>query len=427
MTPDGELLRQYAEKGAGTAFAELVRRHIDLVYSVALREANGDAPLAEDATQSVFIDLARKARALAGRDTLAGWLHTSARFAASKAIRGEQRRRAREQESLAMNETLAAPAVPWDQLRPLLDECVGQLKEADRDAIVLRFFQGKTHQEVGAILGLTENSANKRIERALEKLRSHFASRGVTATSALLATTITANSIQAAPLGLTAHVTAASLAGAGAPLAGSALLALLGGLIMNTKTKIAAAAVFLVLLALSVSVMLWPEADSPAISVAPAPAPAQAPAPPLPAAPAEAVAPVAPPVPVAYTASVAAPVAPAPAVLPAANDPRLEINSAMDDFVGLLQSGNFAVAVETYMQIPATITGQQLVEALQKNPDFPNTVQMMIDATTAARTSAPTYDDTGDLATYLLATPTDGKTMVRWKRINGKWFVDAFE
>jgi len=421
MTPDGELLRQYALAGSDAAFAELVRRHVDLVYSVALREANGDAPLAEDATQVVFLDLARKAKALMGRDTLAGWLHTSARFAASKAIRGEQRRRVREQESFAMHENSAIAEINWDQLRPLLDESVGQLKEADRDAIVLRFFQGKTHQEIGAILGLSENSANKRIERALEKLRGYFTSRGITASSALLAAVITSNSVQAAPVGLAANVTAASLAGAGAQMAGSAFLAVLGGLIMNMKTKIAAAAVILVLLALTVSVKFWPEAESSAVPVASAPA--KATAQPRRTAPAEVAAPVAQPAPVVANA----PAASTPVVSTTANDPRLEINSAMNDFVGLLQSGNYAVAIETYMQIPPNVSGQQVVESLEKNPDFPNTIQMMVDATTAAQTSLPTYDDTGDLVTYKLAVPTDGKTMVRWKRIDGKWFVDAFE
>ncbi len=248
MTPDGELLRQYAVEGSEAAFAELVRRHVDLVYSVALRQAAGDSALAQDATQLVFIDLARKARVLSGRATLSGWLHTSARFAASKAIRGEQRRRAREQESLTMNENPAAE-INWEQLRPLLDESVGQLKEADRDAIVLRFFQGKNHQEIGAILGLSENSANKRIERALEKLREYFASRGVKASSALLAAAISANSVQAAPAGLAEKITPVSLAGIGGASLGSGLFL---ALLMNTKIKVILGAAIVLALALMI-------------------------------------------------------------------------------------------------------------------------------------------------------------------------------
>ena len=99
----------------------------------------------------------------------------------------------------------------------------------------------------------------------------------------------------------------------------------------------------------------------------------------------------------------------------------------MADFAGLLESGNYTTAADTYMQLPPNISGQQLVEALQKNPDFPNTIKMMIEATKAAQTETPSYNDTGDLATYMLSQPTDGKTMVRWKKINGMWYVDAFE
>src|SRR5215469_4014083 len=96
MTPDCELLREFARTNSEDAFAELVKRHLNLVYSAALRQVNGDAHLAKDIAQTVFTDLARKARSLAGRENLSGWLYTSTHFAAAKIIRGESRRRDRE-------------------------------------------------------------------------------------------------------------------------------------------------------------------------------------------------------------------------------------------------------------------------------------------------------------------------------------------
>src|SRR5258708_4834441 len=100
---DSELLRRYAETGAENAFAEIVRRRIGLVYSVALRHTH-DAHRAEDVTQKVFTDLARKAGALAGRTVLVGWLYRSAQYAASNAVRTERRRQVREQEAYTMQQ-----------------------------------------------------------------------------------------------------------------------------------------------------------------------------------------------------------------------------------------------------------------------------------------------------------------------------------
>src|SRR5215510_1433592 len=104
MRCDGDMLRDYAQRRSEEAFAELVRRHVDLVYSAALRQLNGDVHLAQDVTQTVFSDLARKAGSLSDRRDLAGWLYTSTHFAAAKAVRTEQRRHTREQEAHAMQE-----------------------------------------------------------------------------------------------------------------------------------------------------------------------------------------------------------------------------------------------------------------------------------------------------------------------------------
>ena len=212
MPPDQDLLRQFAESRDERAFAELVRRHADLVYSVARRVARNDA-IAQDVGQRVFTKLASHAGDLSRYDTIVGWLHTAARHAAIDAVRVEERRRTHEQESAAMQSNSTTPRTNWDQIGPLLDEAVASLREDDRKAVLLRFFQGLSHQEVGAALGLSEDTGRKRIERALEKLRTYFAQRGVTASSILLAAAISENSVQAAPSGFTESVAQSSLTG----------------------------------------------------------------------------------------------------------------------------------------------------------------------------------------------------------------------
>ena len=204
MTPDCELLRRFAETNSEDAFAELVRRHLNLVYSAALRQVNGDAHLAQDVAQSVFTDLARKAAPLSRRAVLTGWLYTSAYFAAAKVVRTETRRRTREQEAHTMRELLHDPAsdVDWDQLHSVLDEAMHKLKDGDREAILLRYFEKRPLAEIGAKFGVNENTARMRVERALEKLRAQLIRRGVTTTAAALSTAITVNAIQVAPAGL---------------------------------------------------------------------------------------------------------------------------------------------------------------------------------------------------------------------------------
>src|SRR4051812_24512782 len=209
MTDDAELLRRYAEEAADDAFAELVRRHVNLVYSAALRQLNGDAHLAADATQLVFTDLARKAGKLAGHRVLAGWLFTSTRFATAKLVRGERRRQAREQEAQLMQELFqddSAASLDWQRVRPVLDEALGELNENDREAILLRFFEGRDFAAVGARLNIADNTARMRVERALDKLRTLLERRGVTSTSAALATVLANQAVLAAPVGLAASV-----------------------------------------------------------------------------------------------------------------------------------------------------------------------------------------------------------------------------
>ncbi len=215
MNDDPELLRRYADERAEDAFAEIVRRHIGLVYNAALRQT-GDASLAEDVTQVVFTDLARKAGGLAGRASIAGWLFTSARFAATKAKRGERRRQAREQEIFAMHELThdSTAAADWERLRPVIDEALHALDARDREAVLLRFFEGRPLAEVGGKLGLSEDTARVRVARALDKLQGLLARRGITSTTAALGMAMAGQTSVAAPAGLAASVTTGALAGA---------------------------------------------------------------------------------------------------------------------------------------------------------------------------------------------------------------------
>jgi len=237
MTPDGELLRRYAESASEEAFGELVRRHLDLVYSAALRQLNGDAHLAQDVAQAVFNDLARKAASLTDRAMLAGWLYTSTHYAAAKAVRTEQRRQAREQEAQDMHELLREPGPnhDWESLRPLLDAAMQELGEPDREIILLRYFRNQAYPEIGEATGLSENAARMRAERALDKLRVTLSRQGVISAAAL-STALSVNAVTAAPAGLAATIiSGATLAGAGAT--SGAIAAATKALTMTTLQK----------------------------------------------------------------------------------------------------------------------------------------------------------------------------------------------
>ncbi|MBL9175268.1 MAG: sigma-70 family RNA polymerase sigma factor [Verrucomicrobiales bacterium] len=234
---DRQLLRRYADTGSEDAFRELVNRQVDLVYSTALRSLAGDTALAEDVTQTVFADLARKAGTLPDGVAVAGWLYQASRFAAAKAARGEQRRRTREAVAL---ETLMNPSEPepdWDRIRPLIDEAMESLPAADRDAVVLRFFQRRDLNEVGAVLGLSDDAARKRVSRALDRLRDILSRRGITTSSGALAMVISFNAVGAAPTGLAALAATSSLA-AGSATGAAIAFKLLPSMVM-TKTQTA--------------------------------------------------------------------------------------------------------------------------------------------------------------------------------------------
>src|SRR5882724_2544789 len=209
-TDDTELLQRYAREDSEEAFATLVTRYVNLVYSAALRKT-GNPHAAEEITQAVFIILARKADRLRERTILSGWLYQTARLTAASFLRTEIRRARRDQE--AYMETSPDETVPneWLQVAPLLEDAMGQLGDDDRAAVVLRFFEKKSFQEVGAAFGTTENAAKKRVGRALEKLRQFLAKRGVVSTSAIIANGISAHSIHGAPAALAKSVTAIAI------------------------------------------------------------------------------------------------------------------------------------------------------------------------------------------------------------------------
>ena len=208
-TDDSALLRRYAENGSHEAFAALVMRHVNLVYSVALREVRNPHQ-AEEITQAVFIILARKAAQLRHDQALSSWLFQATRLTANNFIRSESRRRHREEEAYMQSVLDEAGNEAWPKIAPLLDAAVAGLREKDRRAIVLRFYEGRNLREVGLALGASEDAAEKRVNRALEKLRNIFAKRGVSSTTAIIAGTISANSVQAAPVALAVTVTAAA-------------------------------------------------------------------------------------------------------------------------------------------------------------------------------------------------------------------------
>jgi RNA polymerase sigma factor (sigma-70 family) len=207
---DIALLREFATTESETAFAALVQRHVNLVYGTALRRT-ADPHAAEEITQAVFILLARKARSLGAGTVLAGWLYHAARLTAANFIRNETRRQRREREAY-MQSLLTSPETP-PQTTPLLDDALARLGERDRNAIVLRFFEANSLGDVGAALGVSEDAARVRVNRALGRLREFFKKRGVTLSATALAGALAATSMQAAPTGLAATVVAVSLKG----------------------------------------------------------------------------------------------------------------------------------------------------------------------------------------------------------------------
>jgi RNA polymerase sigma factor (sigma-70 family) len=216
MMDSQKLLAEYVKNGSESAFRELVSRYVNLVYSTALRLVGGNAHLAEDVAQTVFIGLARRGRTLSTEVMLGGWLHQHTYHVATKAVRAERRRQSREREAVEMNALQDDAGANLRQVAPILDEAITRLGREDRTAILLRFFEQRDFRSVGEALGSNEDAARMRVNRALEKLHSLLKHRGVTLSAAALGTVLTAGAVTAAPAGLGVTISSVALAGAAA-------------------------------------------------------------------------------------------------------------------------------------------------------------------------------------------------------------------
>lgn len=208
MHDDGQLLRRFVETGSQADFDALVRRHMDLVFGVALRMTR-NPQRAEDVAQTVFVDLWRKARRLCDRTDLAGWFYLTTWYASQRLVRGEARRDERER-ALGVGNAEDTVAVDPAAFATVVDHALRKLSAADRDAVVLRFFQNRSFAEVGAALGLTEGAARMRVQRAVERLRQLFSRQGIISTIAALECALDAQGAIKAPLGLAAKVAAST-------------------------------------------------------------------------------------------------------------------------------------------------------------------------------------------------------------------------
>jgi len=207
---DHELLAEFVKKGSESAFAALVARYVNLVYSTALRHTNNPHH-AQEITQAVFILLARKAGSISSKVVLSGWLYQAARLTAANHRRDNERRQQREQQAIMESASNVPADEPWKLIAPILDEAMNALGVTDRDAVLLRYFENKPLGEIGAALGVSEAAAEKRVSRALERLRAMLTRQGVALGATAITGAITANAVHAAPAALASTITAAAL------------------------------------------------------------------------------------------------------------------------------------------------------------------------------------------------------------------------
>lgn len=211
---DRQLLRDYAERRSEAAFGALVERHLGLVHSAARRLVQ-DPQLAEDVSQAVFVLLAQKAGSLSRESRISGWLYRTTCFVARRALRSESRRRQREQTAYSMQTSTASTSDDsWKEIAPHLDDAMESLGEGDRRALLIRFFEQRTHRDVADALGIGEEAAKKRTNRALEKLRIALQRHGVTVSVGALAAALGDFGVEAAPAGLAASIAPAAAASA---------------------------------------------------------------------------------------------------------------------------------------------------------------------------------------------------------------------
>jgi RNA polymerase sigma factor (sigma-70 family) len=231
---DRELLAEFASSGSQDAFAELVRRNTDLVYSAARRQLR-DAHLAEDVTQAVFILLAKKAGSVQGPP--AGWLFKTTHYACRNAQKLASRRAYHEKRAAIMKAETSSSEEEnnWQQISAEVDQAMSRLSPVDRDVIVLRYLKSLSLADVGRFLGIKEDAARKRVDRAVGRLREILAAQGVACAETSLADQMSQHAVQAAPPALAAAIIAAGGIGA----KGSVAAAIANHALFWAKMKIA--------------------------------------------------------------------------------------------------------------------------------------------------------------------------------------------
>ncbi|MCW1916144.1 sigma-70 family RNA polymerase sigma factor [Luteolibacter sp. GHJ8] len=238
---DQDLIREFAATRSEQAFRRLVDRHCDLVFSVAGRVTR-DPDLARDVSQQVFSKLAAKPASVPANVPLAAWLHRTCRSLAIDLVRSEEARRKRESAHSHPFEMNSEPTPDWSRLEPVIDSLIDELPEMERRAVLLRFYEKRSHGAIGAALGLSEEAARKRIDRALERLRSLLSKRGIATTSAALATILPAHATAPAPAGFAASLSSTALSTAATTAVSSTSII---AIIMSHKAIVAGASLLL--------------------------------------------------------------------------------------------------------------------------------------------------------------------------------------
>jgi RNA polymerase sigma factor (sigma-70 family) len=384
---DLQLLERYIRHGDEGAFAEVLRRNLDLVHSVALRHVRSPH-LAEEISQIVFAALARHARRLTADTIVPAWLYQVARRTAISVACRESRRRRREQEAYELT-AMNAPVTDWTQIGPLLDAAMGSLEDPDRTVVLLRYFENKSLREIGAAIGTSEDAAQKRAGRAITRLREFFARRGVMVTEGGLGAIISTHAIQAAPSELAAILSGNALVASSAPAVGW-FGALMGSfLAMITPTKTAVTIAVIIAVAASTYFLLQPRAALP-----PHPARVTEVAAnqknELPGPPAEEPEPVAP-----------APAAPVPVAVVA--DPQAELGTTVTEMIRLAANQDMVGLVRNFMAPIANQTPddrEALAQDLAHDPQAPERMVRLLAAPQSLQGATPEYNDTGTQATY---------------------------